>query len=543
MGTGYTRQSDAEIDDGLTVEAVDLDNEFDAIQSAFNGTTGHSHDGTSGEGPKISLTTSITGILPIANGGVGGLNSVTTSDPTVNDDSNDGYVVGSQWVNTTGDKFFICVDNTVGAAVWQRYQLYDVDLEAIAALSSAADKVLYATGSGTWALATQTSFARTLIDDADAAAARTTLGLVIGTNVQAYDAELNALAGLTSAADKVPYFTGSGTADVTSFTSFARTLVDDADASTALSTLGFTTFTKTLVDDVDAATARATLGVTIGTNVQAYDATLAALAAFNTNGILVQTAADTFTGRTLTGTANEITVTNGDGVSGNPTLSLPSALTFTGKTITGGTYASFSSSSVTITGGSITGITDLAIADGGTGASDAATAFGNLKQSATTSATGVVELATDAETQTGTDTVRAITPSNLTAKEATTTDYRANNADRILTTDIVWSSAAEVTLTDAATIAVDMNTFINAAVTLGGNRTLGSPTNEKVGQSGYIRIIQDGTGSRTLAYGSDWKFAGGTAPVLTTTAGAVDYLFYFVSASNFIFGNLVKDIK
>ncbi len=86
---------------------------------------------------------------------------------------------------------------------------------------------------------------------------------------------------------------------------------------------------------------------------QTTDATLTALAAYNTNGLLTQTAADTFTGRTITGTANQITVTNGDGVAGNPTLSLDATLaalgtyntnglltqtaadTFTGRTITG----------------------------------------------------------------------------------------------------------------------------------------------------------------------------------------------------------------
>lgn len=88
-----------------------------------------------------------------------------------------------------------------------------------------------------------------------------------------------------------------------------------------------------------ATAATALSGMAIGTNVQAWDADLDALAALaSTAGMVARTGAGTFAVRTLTGTAAEITVTNGDG-SGTPTLSLPTALTFTSKTVTGGTFS------------------------------------------------------------------------------------------------------------------------------------------------------------------------------------------------------------
>jgi hypothetical protein len=100
------------------------------------------------------------------------------------------------------------------------------------------------------------------------------------------------------------------------------------------------------------------------------DPDLNALASISGTGFAARTAADTWLLRTHTGTANEITVTNGNGVSGNPTYSLPAALTFTGKTITGGTYATPTITTPTITGGTHTAITGLGIRSTGSGAFD-----------------------------------------------------------------------------------------------------------------------------------------------------------------------------
>ena len=118
------------------------------------------------------------------------------------------------------------------------------------------------------------------------------------------------------------------------------------------------------------------------------------------------------------------------------------------------------------------------------------------------------------------------------------TDVQAYNANTAVTNAVQTFTSGqrgEITaLTDGSTITPDLADSNNFSVTLGGNRTLANPSNIVAGQSGSFFITQDGTGSRTLAYGSYYDFAGGTAPTLSTTASAVDRIDYVVRTSTSI---------
>ena len=145
---------------------------------------------------------------------------------------------GSAWVAESG----ATLRTSLGLAIGTDVQAQNAALQSIAGLTTAADRMIYTTAANTYAVTTLSSFIRTLLDDADAAAARTTLGLVIGTDVQAQNSTLSQISALANTAGNV--IIGNGT----------QFVVQSGD------------------------TLRSSLGLAIGTNVQAYSAGLAAIA-------------------------------------------------------------------------------------------------------------------------------------------------------------------------------------------------------------------------------------------------------------------------
>ena len=148
---------------------------------------------------------------------------------------------------------------TLGVAIGSDVQAYDAGLTSIAGLATDANKMIYTTASDTYAVADLTAAARTVLDDSTVSDMRTTLGVAIGSDVQAHNDILDDLAGLTQAANKLPYFDAATTAATTDLTAFGRSLIDDADATAARGTLGLGSIATLSSIDISANT---NLGVT-----------------------------------------------------------------------------------------------------------------------------------------------------------------------------------------------------------------------------------------------------------------------------------------
>lgn len=104
---------------------------------------------------------------------------------------------------------------------------------------------------------------------------------------------------------------------------------------------------------------------------------------------------------------------------------------------------------------------------------------------------------------------------------ASVAEVRSAAADRVLLAALLESAAAEVTLTDAATIALDWDTFFNGVVTLTANRILGNPTNGQPGTYRTVRVLGNDATNRTLTFGNQYL---GTVPTITDADNDKEYL-------------------
>lgn len=280
-------------------------------------------------------------------------------------------------------------------------------------------------------------------------------------------------------------------------------------------------------------------------------------------GIAVKNTTSTSVTRSITGTASNITVSNGDGVSGNPTIDLANVLTAGGPNgsatfapivtwdakgrVTAVSSAMIAplmlSSTITTTRGAFyfLGASSLLssilcpagqiIASGGAGSDPTC-----ISASGSGTVTSIVQ---------GAGLTFSTTP--LTASGTISADVATNSNIWSATTNKLVDSAglntagAPVTVTSAtSSYTLNLSSGVDFQITLGVTSFLANPTvtSSQLGRTGCIYITQPTTTFYTLSYGSNWKFSGGTAPTLTTTPNAVDILCYKARTTTFIWGVL-----
>ena len=330
----------------------------------------------------------------------------------------------------------------------------------------------------------------------------------LDTEKQPLDSDLTALAGNSTAG--LWTYTGAGTGA-------ARTLTAPASGLTITNPAG-----------------------TAGNPTFALANDLAAVEGLGSTGLAVRTAADTWAQRTITGTSNEITISNGDGVSGNPTVSIPSSLTFTGKTVTGGT---FSGPAITTPGA---GLTFNGSTSGSTTLAATATASGALTLPAATD-TLVGKATTDTLTNktfdtAGTGNSFSIAGVAVTANTGTGSVVRATSptiTTPVLTTPAIGSSGATfagsssgTTSVAASAVASGTLTLPAATDTLVGKATTDTLTNKSISlgsntltatSAQMSTALSDETGSGAAVFATSPTFTGKpTLPASSTTEASLN---------------------
>lgn len=212
---GYIRQDTTnKISNGSVVDADDLDAEFNAIEAAFNASTGHVHDGSSANGaaitkigpsqdvvatastlePKtdntVDLGTTTKEFKDLYLQGDAKVGSITLGGTAITATAASINAIGGITATSTELNYTSGVTSPIQTQLGNKQPLNSA-LTSISGLSTTADRMIYTTSSNTYAVTPITSVARALLDDATVSDQRATLGLTIGTNVQAWDADLD----------------------------------------------------------------------------------------------------------------------------------------------------------------------------------------------------------------------------------------------------------------------------------------------------------------------------------------------------------------
>ena len=483
MGTGYTRNDTSNnIADGNVINASDLDGEFDALQSAFDASSGHSHDGTTGEGPQIAaagiannavaLGTKTTGNY-VATGAVSGVGlsgsasaegatftvtsnatNANTANTIVSRDASGNFSAGTITAALTGDVTGN-VSGTSGSTTGN----------AATATALATGRTIGMTGDVVW---TSASFDGS--------------GNVTGTaTIQANSVAL----GTDTTGDYVGTITGGTGIDSTGATSgegIAHTLSLDLNELTTSTSDGDGDFFA--VVDAVGNQKKLTKG---NINISGFN---------NDSGFI--TSANGGNAATL------------DSIDSSQFLRSDAA-----DTKTSGDLSFSDNVKAKFGAGSDLQIyhngTDSFIDDAGTG-----DLFIRSNRLFIDKYTGERVLSATADA--GVDLYY-----DNASKLATTSTGVTVTGTAIATTDTDTTNTGSVTL--------DFGANQNFVLTLTGNVTLANPSTEQVGQSGFITFIQDGTGGRTVSLGTDYETAGAAGLTLSTAASTTDIVPYVVAAS------------